>query len=50
MLSAVDAPLMAIRPRLHVLGDFPDQLDLQQAVVEGRALHLHIVRQAEPAI
>ena len=34
-------------PRLHGLGDFPDQLDLEQAVVEGRALHLDVVRQVE---
>jgi len=33
--------------RLHGLGDLADQLDFEQAVVEGRALHLHIVRQAE---
>ena len=34
-------------PLLHGLGDFPDQLDLEQAVVEGRALHLDVVGQAE---
>ena len=34
-------------PLLHGLGDFPDQLDLEQAVVEGCALHLDIVRQVE---
>jgi hypothetical protein len=34
-------------PWLHSLGDFPDQLDLEQAVVERRALHLNIVGQAE---
>src|SRR6202035_3348231 len=34
-------------PRLHGLGDFPDQLDLEQAVVEGRALHLDVVREVE---
>ena len=30
-------------PRLHGLGDFPDQLDFQQAVLERRASHLHVV-------
>src|ERR1700755_2678791 len=34
-------------PRLHGFGGFADQLNLEQAVVEGRALHLDIVRQAE---
>jgi hypothetical protein len=34
-------------PRLHGFRDFPDQLDLQQAVVEGRTLYLDIVRQVE---
>src|ERR1700721_3043188 len=34
-------------PRLHGLGDFADQIDLEQAVVEARALHLDVVRQVE---
>ena len=34
-------------PRLHGLGDLANQLDLEQAVVEGRVLHLHVVRQVE---
>jgi hypothetical protein len=34
-------------PRLHGLGNFPDQFDRQQAVFECRVLHLDIVRQAE---
>jgi hypothetical protein len=34
-------------PRLYGLGDLANQLDPEQAVVEGRALHLHVVRQAE---
>ena len=33
--------------RLHGLGDFPDHLDLQQAVFERRAFYLNIVCQAE---
>ena len=37
-------------PRLHRLRHFPDQFDLQQAVVEGRALHLHIVGEVELAL
>jgi hypothetical protein len=37
-------------PRLHGLRDFADQFDLQQAVVEGRALDLDVVRQAELAL
>jgi hypothetical protein len=41
--SAVDGD----PPRLHGLGDFPDQLDLEQAVVEGRALHPDLVREVE---
>ena len=40
---AIDGDL----PRLHGLGDFPEHLDLEQAVVERRALHLNIVGQAE---
>jgi hypothetical protein len=34
-------------PRLHRLGDLADQLNREQSVVEGRALHLNIVRQVE---
>ena len=34
-------------PRLHGFGDFPDQFDLQQAVVEGRVLDLDVVGQVE---
>src|SRR5882762_1452726 len=34
-------------PRLHGLGDFPDQFDLEQAIVEGSALHLHVIGKAE---
>ena len=37
-------------PRLHGLGNFPQQFDLQQAVVEGRALYLYVIRQAELAL
>ena len=37
-------------PRLHGLGNFPDQFDLEQAVVEGRALDLDVVRQVELAL
>jgi hypothetical protein len=37
-------------PRLYGLGDLANQLDPEQAVVEGRALHLHVVRQAASAI
>ena len=41
--SAFDGDLS----RLHGLRDLPDQLNPEQAVVEGRALHLNIVRQVE---
>jgi hypothetical protein len=34
-------------PRLHGLRDFPNQLDLQQSVIERPALHLDVVRQIE---
>ena len=34
-------------PRLHGLGNFPDQFDLEQAVVEGRVLDLDVVGQVE---
>src|ERR1700722_8746428 len=34
-------------PRLHGFGDFSDQFDLEQAVVEARALHLDIVGKVE---
>ena len=34
-------------PRLHGLGDFPDQFDLEQAVVEGCILDLDVVGQVE---
>jgi hypothetical protein len=37
-------------PWLHGLGDFPQQFDLQQAVVEGRALYLDVIRQTELAL
>ena len=40
---AVDGDL----PRLHGLGDLPDQFDLEQAIVEGRALDLDVVGQVE---
>jgi hypothetical protein len=40
---AVDGNL----PRLHRLGDFPEQLDLQQAVLERGTLHLDIVSKVE---
>src|SRR5690242_4029287 len=33
--------------RLHGFRDFPDQLDLEQAVVERGALDLNVVRQVE---
>src|SRR5215213_598028 len=35
--------------RLHRLGDLAHQLDLQQAVVEACALHLHVISKAEGA-
>ena len=34
-------------PRLHGFWDFPDQLDLEQAVVKGRILNLDVVGQVE---
>src|SRR6476659_3937351 len=34
-------------PRLHRLGNFPEQLDLQQAVLERGAPHLDIVGEIE---
>ena len=34
-------------PWLHGFGDFPDQFDLQQAVVEGRVLDLDVVGEVE---
>ena len=40
---AVDGDL----PRLHGLGDLPDQFDLEQAIVERRALDLDVVGQVE---
>ena len=36
-------------PRLHGLGNLPDQFDLQQTVVEGRVLNLNVVGQVELA-
>ena len=36
-------------PRLHGLGNLPEQFDRQQTVVEAGALHLHIVGKAELA-
>src|SRR5690242_12019612 len=34
-------------PRLHRLGNFPHQLDLQQTILECRAFDLDIVREIE---
>src|ERR1700730_2585161 len=34
-------------PRLHRLGDLPEQLDLEQAILESRALHLDIIGKIE---
>src|SRR5436190_22320675 len=36
--------------RLHRLRDFPEQFDPQQAILERRALHLHMVGKAELAL
>jgi hypothetical protein len=36
-------------PRLHGLGNLPEQFDRQQTVVEAGALHLHVVGKAELA-
>jgi hypothetical protein len=33
--------------RLHSLGDFSNQLDLEQAIIEGRTLYLNVISQAE---
>src|SRR6266566_7600607 len=34
-------------PGPHGLGNLPNQLDLEQAIVEGGALHLHVIRKIE---
>src|ERR1700744_4032512 len=34
-------------PRLHGLGDFPYQIDLEQAVFEGDALHMDVGGEVE---
>ena len=34
-------------PRLHGLGEFADQLDLQQTVLKRSVLHLDVLRQAK---
>src|SRR5690242_3826557 len=34
-------------PRLHRLGNFPHELDLQQAILECRAFDLDVIREIE---